>query len=85
VHRDPDEQAKDARLFAKIGNVATLFGLWGTVWGLISCFAAVRAVDPATKATILALGISRAMNFTAFGLVIAIPSVLVYSALTRRR
>ena len=66
---------------AMIGNVSTLFGLFGTIVGLIKCFGAVAQVDPATKATVLSLGISEAMNCTAFGLLVAIPSLLAYSVL----
>ncbi len=69
---------------AMIGNVSTLFGLLGTILGLIKCFGAVAQVDPATKATVLSLGISEAMNCTAFGLTVAIPSLLAYSVLQGR-
>ncbi len=67
-----------------IGNVSTLFGLLGTIIGLIKCFGAVAQVDPATKATVLSLGISEAMNCTAFGLLVAIPSLLCFSVLQGR-
>jgi len=61
----------DARTgyLAMLGNAAMLSGLLGTVSGLISCFEAVANVNPADKATILANGISEAMNCTAFGLI----------------
>jgi flagellar motor component MotA len=49
-----------------IGTVAV--GLLGTVLGLIHSFAAVAGVDPSMKATLLAKGISEAMNCTAIGL-----------------
>jgi biopolymer transport protein ExbB/TolQ len=51
---------------------------------LIKCFGAVAQVDPATKATVLSLGISEAMNCTAFGLLVAIPSLLAYSVMQGR-
>lgn len=69
---------------AVIGNVATLMGLLGTITGLIKSFAGVASVDAATKAAILTKGISEAMNCTAFGLIVAVPSVLVYSFLQAR-
>jgi biopolymer transport protein ExbB len=69
---------------AMIGNAAMLFGLLGTVSGLIRCFEAVATVNPADKATILANGISEAMNCTAFGLLTAIPSLVLFSALNGR-
>lgn len=69
---------------AVIGNVATLMGLLGTITGLIISFKGVANADPATKAAVLTQGISEAMNCTAFGLIIAVPSVLVYSFLQSR-
>jgi biopolymer transport protein ExbB len=64
---------------AMFANVATLVGLFGTIVGLIHAFAAVASVDPAEKASLLARGISEAMNNTAFGLGIAIPALLTFS------
>jgi biopolymer transport protein ExbB/TolQ len=69
---------------AMIGNAAMLAGLLGTVTGLIRCFEAVATVNPADKATILAAGISEAMNCTAFGLLVAIPSLVGFSILMGR-
>jgi len=69
---------------AMIGNVATLLGLLGTIIGLIKSFGAVSAANPADKATILSQGISEAMNCTAFGLSVAIPSLIAFSVLQGR-
>lgn len=69
---------------AMIGNAAMLAGLLGTVTGLIRCFEAVATVNPADKATILAAGISEAMNCTAFGLLTAIPALVTFSVLNGR-
>ena len=69
---------------AMLGNAAMLAGLLGTVSGLISCFEAVANVNPADKATILANGISEAMNCTGFGLLTAIPAVVAFSILSGR-
>jgi biopolymer transport protein ExbB/TolQ len=69
---------------AMLGNAAMLAGLLGTVSGLISCFEAVANVNPADKATILAHGISEAMNCTGFGLVTAIPALVAFSVLMGR-
>jgi len=66
---------------AMIGNVATLAGLLGTITGLIKSFAGVAGVDPSQKATLLAAGISEAMNCTAFGLMVGITSLLFFSIL----
>jgi len=64
--------------------VATLMGLLGTITGLIRSFAAVANADAATKAAELTKGISEAMNCTAFGLLVAVPAVLLYSILQSR-
>lgn len=69
---------------AVVSNVATLFGLLGTVTGLIQAFAAVANADPATKAALLTKGIAEAMNTTAFGLIVAIPTLIGYSILQTR-
>ena len=63
---------------AVFGNVATLLGLLGTIVGLIHSFRAVTNADPAQKATLLSSGIAEAMNCTAFGLIVAIPSLIAY-------
>lgn len=75
---------KKISFLAVFGNVATLLGLLGTITGLIRSFAAVADVDAATKAAMLTKGISEAMNCTAFGLIVAIPAVLLYSVLQNR-
>jgi biopolymer transport protein ExbB len=82
--RESPKIEKRTGYLAMIGNVSTLFGLLGTILGLIKCFGAVAQVDPATKATVLSLGISEAMNCTAFGLTVAIPSLLAFSVLQGR-
>jgi biopolymer transport protein ExbB len=66
---------------AMLGNLATLLGLLGTITGLIKSFAGVAGVDPSMKATLLAKGISEAMNCTAFGLGTGIVGLLVFALL----
>jgi biopolymer transport protein ExbB len=60
-----------------LANVATLLGLLGTISGLITAFSAVGAADPAQRSAFMAAGISTALNATAFGLIIAIPTLLI--------
>lgn len=69
---------------ATLANVVTLLGLLGTIIGLIKAFTAVANVDPATKAELLSASISIAMNATAFGLMVAIPFLLIYAFLQAR-
>ena len=63
---------------AVFGNVSVLFGLVGTIFGLIKAFGAVSEADPSTKAQILSQGISHALNCTAFGLMVAIMSIIAF-------
>ena len=66
---------------ATFANIATLLGLLGTILGLIAAFTAVSNADPAEKANLLSSSISVAMNTTAFGLISAIPLLLLYSVI----
>jgi biopolymer transport protein ExbB len=68
---------------AVIGNVATLLGLLGTVYGLIMSFAAVGrpGIDAAQKSELLASGIATAMNSTFTGLSVAITSIMIFAFL----
>lgn len=66
---------------AIFANIATLLGLLGTIIGLIQAFTAVSSANPAEKADMLSASISVAMNTTAFGLMVAIPLLLVYAVL----
>jgi biopolymer transport protein ExbB/TolQ len=72
---------KRTHYLATLANVATLLGLLGTVSGLISAFAAVATVNPAEKANLLSASISEAMNCTAFGLVTAVPFLVIHALL----
>jgi len=72
---------KRTHYLATFANLATLLGLLGTIIGLIKAFTAVAQVDPAMKATILSTSISVAMNTTAFGLIAAIPLLLIHAVL----
>jgi len=66
---------------ALLANLSMLSGLLGTVVGLIIAFAAVANADAASKATMLAKGISEAMNCTAFGLIAALVALMGFAVL----
>lgn len=72
---------KRTNYLATIGNISTLLGLMGTIYGLILSFAAVGkpGIDAAEKSTLLASGISAAMNTTFLGLLIAIPAIALFA------
>ena len=94
MNRRPDEEvqvAMDASVLretprlegwtsflAVFGNVSVLVGLLGTIIGLIRAFGGVAEADAATKAAHLSKGISEALNCTAFGLLVAIISIVAY-------
>jgi biopolymer transport protein ExbB len=65
-------------------SIATLLGLLGTIMGLIQAFTAVANANPAEKADLLSASISVAMNTTAFGLIVAIPLLIVHAVLTNK-
>jgi biopolymer transport protein ExbB len=69
---------------ALASSIATLLGLLGTIMGLIQAFTAVANANPAEKADLLSASISVAMNTTAFGLMVAIPLLIVHALLTSK-
>ncbi len=75
---------KRLNYLALVANVATLLGLLGTISGLIRSFGAIALADAAQRQTILAEGISEAMNATAFGLLVAISTMIMHSLLTSK-
>jgi len=67
-----------------LANVATLLGLLGTIAGLILAFDAVARASAEMKQTLLAQGISVAMYTTAWGLIAAIPTMMMQSVIQGR-
>ena len=72
---------KRTHYLATFANLATLLGLLGTVMGLIGAFSAVATVNPAEKANLLSASISEAMNCTAFGLMVAVPLLIIHAVI----
>jgi biopolymer transport protein ExbB/TolQ len=70
---------------ALFANIATLLGLLGTISGLQVSFSSLASVEAAKKATMLADGISEAMNTTAFGLMVAVPCMILYTVLSNKQ
>ncbi|MBC7659979.1 MAG: MotA/TolQ/ExbB proton channel family protein [Chitinophagaceae bacterium] len=70
---------------ATTANVATLLGLLGTIFGLMRSFAAVAKATGAQKQTLLAEGISEALNATSFGLSTALFCLFCYGVLTAKQ
>ncbi|MEZ7957239.1 MAG: MotA/TolQ/ExbB proton channel family protein [Rubritalea sp.] len=63
--------------------IAPLLGLLGTVSGMISTFSALSVVGTGDP-KLLSGGISEALVTTLFGLVVAIPALILHSLLSRR-
>jgi len=69
--------------FATVGSNAPFLGLLGTVLGLMQAFSDLAlAARPDAKAAMA--GISNALITTVAGIVIAIPSVVIYNSLTKK-
>lgn len=82
-----EEQSRLERrtgFLAMLGNVGTLLGLLGTIVGLIRAFASVGAASPVEKAALLSAGVAEAMYATAYGLIMALPSLIMFAVLQNR-
>jgi len=69
-------------VLASIGSTAPFVGLFGTVWGIYHALIAIGTTGQ-TSIDHIAGPVGEALIMTAFGLVVAIPAVLGYNALTR--
>ena len=72
---------KRTHYLATLANISTLLGLLGTIIGLTEAFSTISTADPADKADLLSASISIAMNTTAFGLIVAIPLLLIHAVM----
>ena len=63
---------------AVISSVAPFVGLFGTVWGIMSSFAAIAQAQDTSLATV-APGIAESLAATAYGLAAAIPASIGYN------
>jgi biopolymer transport protein ExbB len=70
-------------VLATAATVAPLMGFLGTVWGMISAFAAIELAGQ-VEATLVASGIKIALITTATGLTIAIPINIAYNVFVTR-
>ena len=67
---------------ATIGATAVFVGLFGTVWGIMNSFIGISKAHT-TSLAVVAPGIAEALLATAFGLVAAVPAVVIYNMFTR--
>lgn len=83
LSREVDDLEVNLNNLATIGSISPYIGLFGTVWGIMSSFIALGAVQQATLAMV-APGIAEALIATAMGLFAAIPAVIAYNRFSNR-
>jgi biopolymer transport protein ExbB len=66
-----------------MGSTAPLIGLLGTVWGIMRAFHDMATTGSAGP-SVVAAGVAEALFTTAAGLLVAVPSVLLYNQFVRR-
>jgi biopolymer transport protein ExbB len=74
---------RNVGLLGTMAAIAPLIGLLGTVWGIMRAFNDMSQTGSAAPA-IVAGGVSEALLTTAAGLVVAVPSVMLYNHFNRR-
>ncbi len=74
-------EAENYASLQQLANVATLPGLFGTIYGLREAFASVASASAAERSERLASGIAIALNATGFGLLTAIPLTVAHAYL----
>jgi len=74
---------RNLHLIASIGSNAPYIGLLGTVLGIMLTFYSMGQ-EGLTNATKIMTGLALALKATAVGLLVAIPSVVLYNHLLRR-
>lgn len=78
-----EELRRGMNIIATVGSISPFVGLLGTVIGIIGAFAGIGASGSAGMSSIMS-GISEALIETAFGLMVAIPSVIAFNVLNAR-
>lgn len=76
--RAANQMRRFLRVINGVATVCPLFGLLGTVWGMIEAFNAIASSGAMGRPEMLAGGISGALLSTAAGLLVAIPALILY-------
>ncbi|MCK4608611.1 MAG: protein TolQ [Gammaproteobacteria bacterium] len=76
--QEVDKLEQNLSFLATVGSTSPYVGLFGTVWGIMTAFRSLGAVQQATI-SMVAPGISEALIATAMGLFAAIPAVISYN------
>lgn len=78
--READKLEQHLSFLATVGSTSPYVGLFGTVWGIMTSFHALGAMQQSSMTiSMVAPGISEALVATAMGLFAAIPAVVAYN------
>ena len=78
TERETQNMKRGQSLLATVSSTAPFVGLLGTVMGIVNSFQMMAASGSGGLGTVSA-GISEALITTAFGLLVAIPAVMIYN------
>ena len=82
-NQEIEKLEKNLSFLAIVGSSATFVGVFGTVWGILTSFKSIAAMQNASIA-VVAPGIAEALFATAIGLVAAIPAMVFYNILSTK-
>ena len=71
-------------MLGAIGNISTMLGLLGTVYGLIFALGGLDQASSLERTARLSEGIAAAMSTTAWGLLVGIPALALHALLSSR-
>jgi len=80
AQREVQSLKRGLNLLATVGSTAPFVGLLGTVMGIVNAFQQMALTGSGGLGTVSA-GIAEALVTTAFGLLVAIPAVMLYNFL----
>ncbi len=75
---------KRLSILGAIGNISTMLGLLGTVYGLIFALGGLDQASSIERTARLSEGIAAAMSTTAWGLLVGIPALALHAFLSSR-
>ena len=75
---------KRLSILGAIGNISTMLGLLGTVYGLIFALGGLDQASSLERTARLSEGIAAAMSTTAWGLLVGIPALALHAFLSSR-
>ncbi|MBM76147.1 MAG: hypothetical protein CMK59_12160 [Proteobacteria bacterium] len=79
-----EKVTKRLSMLGAIGNIATMLGLLGTVYGLIFALGGLDQASSIERTARLSEGIAAAMSTTAWGLLVGIPALALHTLLASK-